>query len=73
MNSEIDTVEDQNKNIEMEIKRHEELREMTDKEKEACRARLRQDIEDNIARKNDKESQITQIEGQMSDIKKHVW
>jgi len=41
LNSEIDTVEDANKNIEMEIKRHEELREMTDKEKEACRERLR--------------------------------
>lgn len=41
LSSEIDTVEDHNKNIEMEIKRHEELREMTDKEKEACRARLR--------------------------------
>lgn len=42
----------------MEIKRHEELREMTDIQKEQCRDRLRQDIEDNISMKNDKESQI---------------
>jgi len=58
LNSEIDTVEDQNKTIEMEIKRHEELREMTDIQKEQCRDRLRQDIEDNISMKNDKETQI---------------
>jgi len=37
LNSEIDMIEEQNKNIEAEILRHEELGEMTDKEKEVVR------------------------------------
>ena len=41
LNSEIDMIEEQNKNIESEIKKHEELGEMTEKEKETMRANLR--------------------------------
>jgi D-ribose pyranose/furanose isomerase RbsD len=37
LNSEIDMIEEQNKNIEFEIRKHEELREMTDKEKDNMR------------------------------------
>jgi hypothetical protein len=37
LNSEIDTIEEQNKNIEFEIRKHEELGEMTQKEKEKMR------------------------------------
>ena len=37
LNSEIDMIEEQNKSIEAEIKRHEELGEMNDKEKEVVR------------------------------------
>lgn len=37
LNSEIDMIEEQNKNIESEIKRHEEIGEMTEKDKEIVR------------------------------------
>ena len=37
LNSEIDMIEEQNKNIEFEIRKHEQLGEMTEKEKEAMR------------------------------------
>ena len=46
LNSEIDMIEEQNKNIEAEIQRHEELGDMTDKEKEVVRQKLKQQIED---------------------------
>ena len=45
LNSEIDMIEEQNKNIEQEIRKHEELGEMTEKEKEAMRLNLKQEIE----------------------------
>ena len=37
LNSEIDMIEEQNKNIESEIKKHEELGEMSEKEKDKMR------------------------------------
>lgn len=40
LNSEIDMIEEQNKNIESEIKKHEQLGEMTEKEKENMRHNL---------------------------------
>lgn len=40
VNSEIDMIEEQNSNIEEEIKRHEELGDMTNKEKEQVRTNL---------------------------------
>lgn len=46
LNSEIDTIEEQNKNIESEIKKHEQLGEMTVKEKENMRQNLKQEIEE---------------------------
>lgn len=46
LNSEIDMIEEQNKNIESEIKRHEELGEMTEKEKMNMRTNLGHEIED---------------------------
>lgn len=45
LNSEIDMIEEQNKNIEAEIQRHEDLGAMTDKEKEVVRMRLKAEIE----------------------------
>ena len=44
LNSEIDTIEEQNRNIEAEIKRHEELGEMTANEKEEVREKLKAEI-----------------------------
>ena len=46
LNSEIDMIEEQNKNIEAEIQRHEELGDMTDKEKEVVRQKLSQQIDE---------------------------
>jgi hypothetical protein len=40
LNSEIDLIEEQNLSIEAEIKRHEELGQMTEKEKEMVREKL---------------------------------
>ena len=38
-------IEEQNKNIEFEIRKHEQLGEMTEKEKEAMRQNLKQEID----------------------------
>jgi hypothetical protein len=46
LNSEIDMIEEQNKNIESEIKKHEQLGEMTEKEKETMRQNLQHEIEE---------------------------
>ena len=46
LNSEIDMIEEQNKNIEAEIKRHEELLEMNDKDKAEVRDNLEKEMED---------------------------
>jgi D-ribose pyranose/furanose isomerase RbsD len=62
LNSEIDMIEEQNKNIEFEIRKHEELREMTDKEKQNMRQNLGQEIDEMKNQMNDKESQITSVE-----------
>lgn len=41
LNSEIDMIEEQNKNIEAEIKKHEELGDMSAKDKEQVREKLK--------------------------------
>jgi hypothetical protein len=41
LNSEIDMIEEQNKNIEKEINEHELLGEMTEKEKDEVRVKLK--------------------------------
>ena len=46
LNSEIDMIEEQNKNIEHEIKRHEQLLAMNDKEKATVRENLDQEMAD---------------------------
>ena len=46
LNSEIDMIDEQNKNIENEIRKHEELGEMTEKEKENMRIKLNNQIDD---------------------------
>jgi len=73
LNSEIDMIEEQNKNIENEIKRHEQLLAMNDKEKAEVRENLEQEMADMKAQIEAKETQIKVIEGQMTDIKNHVW
>ena len=72
LNSEIDMIEEQNKNIEKEINRHEELGSLNDKEKENLRCKLREEIAQQNQMREDKINQITTIEGQMVEIKNNV-
>ena len=46
LNSEIDTIEEQNRNIEGQIEKHEKLAVMSQHEKEKMRVRLTSEIED---------------------------
>ena len=65
-------IEEQNKNIESEIQRHEELGAMTDKEKEVVRKKLSLQIEEMDAQMKEKDNQIKNIEQQMITIKNYV-
>lgn len=62
LNSEIDMIEEQNKHIEDEIRRHEQLGEMNEKEKEIVRQKLMKQIEDSDSLAKNKENQIKNIE-----------
>jgi hypothetical protein len=62
LNSEIDMIEEQNRNIEAEIRKHEELGEMTEKEKEVMRTNLKNDIDDMQRQIDERGSQISDIE-----------
>jgi len=46
LNSDIDVIEEQNKQIEAEIRRHEELGQLSEKEKRLLKQKLRQEIND---------------------------
>ena len=72
LNSDIDMIEEQNTHIQLEIERHQQLGEMTDKEKEVVRQRLKTEIEDRSTQVTDKENQIKSIEGQLTRIKNAV-
>jgi predicted nucleic acid-binding Zn-ribbon protein len=72
LNSEIDMIEEQNRNIEKEINRHEELGSLNDKEKENLRSKLSDQIKYQNKLTQDKQHQITTIEGQMLEIKNNV-
>ena len=73
LNSEIDMIEEQNKNIEAEIQRHEELGDMTEKEKEVVRQKIKVQIEEMDAQMKEKDNQIKNIEQQMITIKTSVF
>lgn len=62
LNSDIDVIEEQNKNIEAEIKRHEELGQLSEKEKGGLKQRLRQEIVDIRQATRTKEAQIKEVE-----------
>lgn len=72
LNSEIDMIEEQNRNIEAEIRKHEELGEMTEKEKVNMRKKLQNEIEEMKQQMNIKESQIKEVENQMTKIRDFV-
>jgi vacuolar-type H+-ATPase subunit I/STV1 len=65
-------IEEQNKNIEAEIQRHEELGDMTDKEKEVVRQKISQQIDEMDNQMKEKDLQIKNIEQQMITIKQFV-
>lgn len=73
LNSEIDMIDEQNKNIREELKTHAEVNAMTTKQKEEAKANLQVEIDDAKAAINSKESQIKDIENQMIRIKDFVW
>uniref|UniRef100_A0A7S3IZE9 ODAD1 central coiled coil region domain-containing protein n=1 Tax=Strombidium inclinatum TaxID=197538 RepID=A0A7S3IZE9_9SPIT len=73
LNSEIDMIEEHNKAIETEIKRHEELGDMTEKEKEIVRQKLSEKVEESNALHNEKDQQIKLMEKNMVAIKDSVW
>lgn len=70
LNSDIDVIEEQNKNIEAEIKRHEELGRLSLKEKSLLKLKLRQQISETKTAHKEKEAQISEVEAQMVEIKK---
>ena len=65
-------IDEQNKNIESEIRKHEELGEMTEKEKENMRNNLNSQIEETKTQMGEKEGQIKEIEAQMNHIRDYV-
>lgn len=62
LNSDIDMIEEQNRHIESEIKRHEQLSELSDQEKDSMKQSLHNEIEDMKCKNNAKEAQIVDIE-----------
>ena len=58
LNSEIDMIEEQNKNIEAEIKRHEQLHEMNENDKAEVKQNLVKEMADMKDQISAKESQI---------------
>ena len=72
LNSDIDMIEEQNKSIEQEIKRHEQLSSMSEAEKATTRVNLQNEIDEMRAKNQGKEAQINTMETQMHEIKEHV-
>ena len=72
LNSDIDMIEEQNKTIAQEIKRHEQLSSMSEAEKAKEREQLSCQIQEVREKNASKEAQIANIEAQMAQIKNHV-
>ncbi len=72
LNSEIDTIAEQNRNIERQIAKHEQLAVMSQQEKDKMRARLTREIEETKAASIAKEEQIRVMEKNMISIKDSV-
>lgn len=72
LNSDIDMIEEQNKHIEQEIKRHEQLSSMSDAQKATARQEIHKEIDEMREKNLAKEAQIGDIEQQMVEIKDHV-
>ena len=73
LNSEIDMIDEQNKNIESEIRRHELQGDLTEKQKAEAREQLQQEINEVRASTESKDLQIKEVESQMTQIKDFVF
>ena len=73
LSGEIDMIDEQNRNIEDEIRRHELLTQMNDKEKVATKANLDKEISEMRELYKQKQTQIEDIERQMTQIKDYAW
>ena len=73
LNSEIDMIEEQNQNINEELKRHAELNNMTSQQKEEAKNNLQSEINECKSQIAAKESQINDIENQMIRIRDYCW
>lgn len=72
LNSDIDTIEEQNKNIASEIKKNEEVTNLTEAEKrEKCES-LRQEIADVKASMEEKDREMKELEEKMAKIQNDV-
>jgi len=69
LNSDVDLIEEQNKQIGEQIKHHQKLQQMSNAEKEVFTKNLQQEIDDTKKSNGEKESQINNIENQMVQIK----
>ena len=72
LNSDIDMVEEQNKQIAEEIEYHGKLISMSNSEKTTARENLEKEIEETKTANAEREEQISNIESQMSQIKDFV-
>ena len=72
LNSEIDMIEEQNKQIEAQIKQQEEIQTLTSSDKVKMRESLQKQSDEMRAQIKQRESQIQFIESQMGDITKFV-
>ena len=72
LNSDIDMVEEQNKQIAEEIEYHGKLISMSNAEKTTARENLEREIEETKKSNAEREEQISNIESQMSQIKDFV-
>ena len=73
LNSEIDMIEEQNRNIEDELKTHAQVNAMSSHQKEEAKLNLQNEINECKAQIASKESQIGDIENQMVRIRDFVW
>ena len=73
LNSEIDMIEEQNRNIEAELKSHAEIHAMSSQQKEEAKGNLQNEIDECRNQIEAKESQISDIENQMVRIRDYVW
>ena len=73
LNSEIDMIEEQNHNINEELKKHAELNSMTSQQKEEAKSNLQNEINECKQSIATKEEQINNIENQMIRIRDYCW